>query len=245
MKTLKVITISILVISAAAALHADWVSETENRLEDELEPLAADIGAAISGGLYREAQSIGFPGIDAGIKLTTAKISDDNPVKDDISGDYLAAPWLSIRAGLPKNIAVFARGFNMALSDSDDAVQLMGLGAKYSLVEEKTMPFIPNVALLAAYNSLEVGIISVNTITAGCVISKKLPMVTPYAGISWEMIRGKFDTLLEEAEPSKDLMRIGAGLDITLFPAVYLNIEADSINSNVGVSIGLGLKFST
>ncbi len=238
MKTIKLLAIFMLLSTSA---YTDWVGDMKDKLEKELEPVVGDIGAAISGGLYENASSLGFPGIEAKAEISICGISDDN---DLITEDYIPIPWIAVRISLPKNIALFARGFSYAIGDSDENLKLLGGGIKYSVIKEKNVPPTPNVSLILAYNKLSTTDVSVNTISFGCAAGKKLPFISPYIGISYEMTTSEIKTSAKTLNPSKNSLRLGGGLEFKPLPFLFINGGVNYINSNLGLDIGLGLRFS-
>lgn len=237
----NIFLLGLVFLFSASITCADWIQDVQNKLEDELEPLVGDMGSVISSGLYSHSSKLGFPGIAAGLKINVTPISDDNKV---IPGDYLMAPWITARLGLPKGISVFARGFSYAIADSDSKLTFVGGGAKYPLLKEKTFSPAPEISVLVAYNRLQTSDISINTLSFGCIVGKKLPFLTPFAGISYDMTTSEIKTAVTTLKPSKNGLRFGGGLEIKPLPFLFLNGEVSYAQKNLGGSIGLGIKLS-
>ncbi len=238
MKKMVLLTFCILLATLSVPVHADWISDSKNQIEEALEPLVGDIGAGISGGLFKNACSLKFPGVEIGINANGAIISDDN---DLIDGNTLLVPVATARLGLPMNMTLFARGMSYAIGDSDDSILIAGGGIKYDFIKEKTVPFTPSVSAIVAYNFLQVTDFNVNTISLGCVASKKFMIITPYMGISYNMTSSKIDTITGELNPSKNSFRIGAGADIKILPIMFISGSYTNLGWDVGIGIRLGL----
>lgn len=238
MKTFKFLVISVLVVLTSTLVYADWITDSTNQLaEDALEPLVGDFGAALGAGIQRSALPIGFPGIEAGVNVNVANISDDNGI---ISDGTILVPMFGAKLGLPKGIAVFAGGLSYGIGDSDENLSIIGFGARYSAVKEKTVPFIPAVSAVLGYHKVQVTDITITNISLGAVVSKKLPGISPYAGLSYNLTSSEFNTVAGTLKPSKNSFCIGAGVDIKPFPFVFLNAGI----SNLGWNGGVGLRFS-
>ncbi|MFH1414557.1 MAG: DUF6588 family protein [Elusimicrobiota bacterium] len=240
MKKLGIAGLVTILMFLPVLVNADWVTDAQNKAESELEPVVGDIGAGLSGGVIRSAAFLKFPGLDAGLNITGAKVSDDNSL---ISEGTIPVPLGSVKIALPKGIAVFIRGLNYGVGDSDSKLNMLGFGGKYTVVEEKTVPFIPEISGVVAYNMLNVSTtdmdIGINTITIGCAVSKKLPLISPYLGLSYNISSGSFESSAMTVKPSKNSFRAEAGVDFRPFPFFYVGGGI----SNLGWNIGLGLRF--
>ena len=227
----------IIMLAAGGLLNASWLDDAKLQAEDKLEPLVADIGAGISGAVIANAIQAKFPSVEAGIRFSVAKISDDNDIVDE---DILPVPLASARIGLPLGISLFASGMSYEIADAGEKLQIFGVGATYTVLKGKDMTPIPDVNAVLAVNMLSVTDIKVNVTTIGCVASRKLPIITPYVGITYDMTSGSIDTIAGKVEPSKNLFRIAAGVDMKPFPFMFLNAGI----SNLGYELGTGLRIS-
>lgn len=231
--------------------HADWMADAKARAvnvaEQQLEPLAGDLGSCLGGGLYGPVKNGGLLGFDIGIRTSFAGISDET--KTNINGlkdkSYIPAGWLYVSKGLPFiGIDVFARLASVKIGSSDESIDLFGVGIEYTIIADKLIKPVPGVSVLAAVNTLSVTGVSARTVSVAATVSKKLPFITPFATFAidkTEMIIN-LDSL-DSVKPKKTNNRILIGLELRLIPFTYINIAASKVGSETGFQLGLGIKY--
>ncbi|MGM0568979.1 MAG: DUF6588 family protein [Elusimicrobiota bacterium] len=233
------------VILTASAARADFLREAlQQEVKNVLTPVVRDIGLGISSGMNTKAGSLSFPGFEASAKSGFISVSSDNEL---IDSDYTAAPVLSAEAGLPGNVDVFMRG--MALSLGGETISILGGGVRYTLIDDSPLLPLPSVSATAGMNRLGTGDnISITATTIGASVSKKLLFITPYAGISYEMLNGEFDTTeAGTLKTEEELVRFNLGTELNPFPAVFVSAGIDMTSeSDSGMSFysALGARIS-
>ncbi|MDA3793302.1 MAG: hypothetical protein PF545_06595 [Elusimicrobia bacterium] len=236
----KLILTALSVLLFAGPLSAGWLDDMKLEAEKKLEPVIRDIGAVIGGGQLGPSGTLGFPGAQAGIKAVAASISDDNNL---ISQNYLILPAKSAGIGLPGNISVTCRGMQYKLENTDEPVTWLGISGRYSVIKDKMLSPLPGITAVAGYNRLSVPDIKVHNISLGAVIGKKLPLISPYFGISYDLNKGLIETSAADLEPAYNFMRLAAGVTLKPIPFTYIDLGASMANGNLGYSGGAGIRF--
>ncbi|MEA3507109.1 MAG: hypothetical protein U9R36_06455, partial [Elusimicrobiota bacterium] len=211
MKKLILTLVSVVLLSGQLA--AGWLEDLTDYAENELEPVVSDIGAVIGTGQI--GSSLSFPGLEAGIKLNTAEITDTELI--DTEMDQLIIPAVSAGAALPAGISLNARGMAFELPETSNSMTWVGASGKYSVIKDKTISPLPGISALAGYNIFTVkDIITVSNLSVGAVVEKSLPLVTPYAGLAYDINKGKIETDLGDIEPESNFIRYEAGVSLKL-----------------------------
>lgn len=231
----------------------------EQNLEDAVEPLMDMFGFLSGGGLYNSGDVHGFMGFDVGLKLTAMRVTDDQqpplpgldyefqggPLKGE---SVIPLPMLHAGVGLFGNVEVMGRflTFPMGQGDAEGNVTLIGVGAKYGLLQNFALP---KVAIVAAYHYLimpeEFDLGNVNNISAALVVSKGLPFISFYAGAGLD-----YTNLTVELPPPFDFkesfnktnFRGNVGVKITPFPLFFINVDYN-FGVAQGISAGAGINF--
>ncbi|GEM_PF-1627444 len=241
MKIFIILTAALLI---PAIGHSGWIEEViRTEAEDKLEPVVSDVGTAISGGMYQKAGTLGFPGIQVSVGGSGIPVSSDNEFIDQ---DFVAIPWVTAKTGLPMGFDVFARGFQYKIAGADTSIGILGAGVKYSIHEESVLNPFPGVSALIAHNRLSVSDFNVNTTSLGLLAGKDLVIITPYAGVFYDIIRSEIDTdtPVGTLKPSKNLMRFGGGVEFSPLPFLVLNASFNIIEGDIAYEADAGVRFT-
>jgi opacity protein-like surface antigen len=123
---------------------------------------------------------------------------------------------------------------------------MIGVGARYGIIKSG-IPGMPAISVQAVYNQLNVSAgdnkFSANTISVAGVVSLNLPVVTPYAGLGFDTTKVTPDSDITDAEGSASGIRLEGGVNLSLVPLTYLQLGASLVNSDMGYTLGLGVKF--
>jgi len=233
----------------------------QQNLEDAVAPLLDMFGFLAGGGLYNTADVHGIMGFDVGVKLTAMRVGDDQlPFFPDLSTEYqygplsaeniIPLPMLHAGVGLFGNLEVMGRFFTYPMGSEGSAegnVTLIGLGAKYGLLQNFALP---KVAVVAAYHYLtmpdEFDFASVNSISGAVVVSKSFPIVSVYGGlgVDYTTLTVDFPDPLPDPDPnkfSKTNFRGNVGLRLTPIPFLFINVDYN-FGAVEGLSAGAGIS---
>ncbi|MGM0441203.1 MAG: hypothetical protein ACQEQC_02150 [Elusimicrobiota bacterium] len=248
----KIFLVCLTGIMLTGTASAGWMEDLKNRAkeeaEKELEPVVGDIGSVI--GADNLGVSLGFPGAEGGANVAINEISDTQLI--DTGSDYLVFPMAKAGAAIPLTggISLHARGMGYQLPETDHTFMMIGATARTAILKDRMISPIPGVSGVLSYNRFQVNdIIAVNNLSAGAVVQKGLPFITPYAGLSYDMNKGVVqitppDTNEElEVEPSNNFIRIMGGVSLKPIPFTYIDLTASLINENLSYTAGAGVRF--
>jgi hypothetical protein len=123
---------------------------------------------------------------------------------------------------------------------SDIDATLMGADLRYTFVDDGIAT--PAVGMrVSGSRSSGLGSLSVNTAALDLLVSKKLTLLTPYAGAGSVRIQSSASGTALNAERINQ-GRVFGGLNMNLV-AVNLAIEAEKMGGNVSLSAKLGWRF--
>ena len=237
-----------------AIYHQASENKTANQnLADAVDPVLDMFGFLAGGGLYNSGDIHGVAGFDVGIKLSAMQVNDDQlPFFPDFDKDYqygplqgenvIPLPLLHAEVGLFGNFAAIGRVFTYPVGD-DGNVTLIGIGAKYGLLQNFALP---KVAIVAAYHYLtvpeEYDFANVNSMSAAVVVSKGFPFVSVYGGLGLDYTTLKLDLPIPENSFSKTNFRGNVGLKLSPIPFLYINLDynfgaVEGLTAGAGVSI--------
>ncbi|MBA3066333.1 hypothetical protein KJ633_02975 [bacterium] len=236
----KILVVLTVMVVMAGVARADWIGDAQGKPEAQLVPLAGDLGAALGGGMYEPVKNGGLLGFDIGIRTSFAGISQET--KTSITGlkdsSYIPAVWLYASKGLPLGIDIFARYASLKMESSAETIDLLGVGVQYTVLKDSLINPIPGVSLLLAVNNLSAPGLDAQTISAAATVSKKLPIITPFATLAMDKTTMEVLTV----KPEKTQARILAGIELRLIPFTYFNIAASKSGSETGFQLGIGIK---
>ncbi len=238
--------------------------ETQQNLDEVIQPLLDLFGFYSGGGLYHTADIHGIAGFDIGVRVITMMVKDDQkpplpyPSSEELNGGVfrdmtlMPLPVLQASLGLPGNIEATGRFFTYPMGEGEKKgnVTLIGLGVKYGLIQNIALP---RVAIVAAYHYLTVpadfDFGNVSTISAAAVVSKSLlGILEAYGSVGIDY--NKFEVDLQLPDPigkvtktySNNNLRYNVGLKISPFPLLYVHADY-SFGKVQGFNVGAGISF--
>ncbi len=234
---------AIVILSAGHALSG-WVDDAiKEESKKALTPVVRDFGLGISAGMNTRAGSLSFPGVEVAARMGMPAVSEDNDV---LGVSILPVPFFSVEAGLPGDFDIYGRF--MSISVEKSGVDIIGGGIRYSIFQDRFFSPMPAVSVTAGMNRLSADDITITATTIGAAASKKFFIVTPYAGVSYEMFSGEFKTeAAGKIKPTENLLRFNIGSELNLIPALFLGFGLDitsESDSGVGFHTALGARIS-
>ena len=230
-------------ICAAAAASAcsafgGGFSNIGNITQDDLHGIAEDLGAAFSYKGVAPANPLGPLGIDVGVELTGTNLKNTGSFSTAGVGSpsELFVPKIHIEKGLGWgfDIGGFVGG------SSTVSATLIGLDLRYAFTDDTlTTPAIA--VRVSGTRAQDMGDLTLNTAGLDLMISKKLTVFTPYAGIGTVRVQSNVKgTSLAEENFSKGRGFVGLG---TTFLGANFALEAEQMGSNASLSAKIGLRF--
>lgn len=224
-----------------------------------VQPLADAATQLAGSGSFHGARSKGIAGLDLGVKLVLAPVSSgDVPagsILDQSEVKTVGLPMLTASKGLIKGLQVGARYLSLEASAEVGKLDYLGASLRFELNELFHVPILmPRIGLQADWNRLRVGEAVTNTTTGlDLIVSKSFVIVEPYAGLSLLMGKtaldyhydhdGELPTAGHAAfDVDSDALRLAAGINITPFPLLRVNVEAaraDFTTVTAGVLLSL------
>jgi hypothetical protein len=150
--------------------------------------------------------------------------------------DYLYVPKVHLYKGLPFGLdaGAFVGGA------SSVGATLFGADLRYALVDDSLTS--PAIALrLSGTRSSNIGAVRVQTLAGDLMISKRLTLVTPYAGAGVVRIKATAGGAGLSGE-SIDKSRVLAGFNVN-FAILNLAFEAEKLGGNTTLSAKAGWRF--
>jgi hypothetical protein len=181
-----VVAAFMMILSAAPAMAKTTIDIPSGYSQSEFRDLSAELGLAISYVPLAPAAPLGglLPGFDAGVELTAVGISRDSKFWSDVTRGsglpaYLPFSKVHIQAGFP--VVPLDLGIVYSQAPNTD-IKLIGGEIKYAIFKGGVV--MPAVAVRGAYTRLlGVDVIDISTRSLDLSISKRILMVTPYAGV--------------------------------------------------------------
>jgi hypothetical protein len=223
---------------AALPCHAGDFSSIGSLAQDEFRDLSRDLGAAFAYKGVAPGTALGILGFDIGLEVTDTKMEHSQLFALAGAGgqSHLVIPKLHVHKGLfgGLDIGAFIAG------TSDISATLMGADLRYTFVDDGIAT--PAFGMrISGSRSSGLGSLSVNTAAVDLLVSKKLTLLTPYAGAGSVRIQSSASgTALNSERINQG--RVFGGLNMNLV-AVNLAIEAEKMGSNVSLSAKLGWRF--
>ena len=205
--------------------------------QSEFGRLANDFTSAASYKGITPAAATSITGIDLGAELSFTQLGNSAVWKKagaDVS--TLIVPRVHIHKGLPYNIDIGAS--LSAVPDSN--IKLMGLEARYSLLEGNAA--LPAIAIRGAYSKLSgVSQLGFDSTSVELLASKGFVMFTPYVGAGrvWGSVTPNVNGLRKVSPTANKLF---AGINAN-FGLVNLAAEVDRTGDNDTVSVKLGFRW--
>jgi len=232
----------------------EQIMMANQNMNDAVDPVLDMFGFLAGGGLYNSGDVHGIAGFDVGVKLTAMQVADDQlPFLPDLSSNYqygplqgqsvIPLPMLHAGVGLFGNFEVLGRFFSYPMGDEGN-LTLIGIGAKYGLLQNFALP---KVAVVAAYHYLtlpdEYDFASVNSMSAAVVVSKGFPIISVYGGLGLDHVNLEIDLdpIPYKEKFNKTNFRGNVGLKLTPFPFLFINLDYN-FGAVEGLSMGAGLS---
>jgi len=259
----RFLSVSVLCLAAVGSCFSASIDfdQLKSRLSDiYVKPLAKDIGSVLGGDMFHSGRSIGtflcgIPRFEIGVGVAGAL----KPSKDDVilkegfgspanpKDQMFGLPFAQVALGLPLGVDVAVRG-----APEYQGLKLLGGGVKYCLYQKSFVVTSLGLSAMYTYNRLEYKSFEADTNSIGGMFSVKVPGIEPYAGVAVDYT--KLDTQFSPAElaaasshlnisAKTSQVRYVAGINFSLFPFTYVNVEGTSLGDHYGVDAGLGLKF--
>jgi hypothetical protein len=229
-------------LAAFAALACNAYGSDLNNIgnitQDQLRGIAEDLGAAFSYKGVTPASSLGITGFDVGVELTDTKVKNSSAFRAAGGGDPsdLFIPKIHIYKGLGWgfDIGGFVGG------SSTVSATLIGLDLRYAFVDDSlTTPAFA--VRISGTRAQDLGDLTMNTAALDLMVSKKLAVFTPYAGIGTVRVQSNVKgTSLAEENFNKGRGFVGLN---TNFLGANLALEYEQMGSNPSLSAKIGMRF--
>ena len=205
----------------------------------EFRALSEDLGAAFAYRGITPATPLGSLGFDVGVGVTDTSVERSSAFRlAGASGrSSLTIPRLHVHKGLPGRFDI---GAFVAGASQVDA-KLFGAELRYAFLDDTLAS--PALGLrLAATRATGTGDLRFTTGSADVIVSKKLTLVTPYAGGGVVRVSSKVSgaTLLEEERFNRS--RYFVGINANLLAANFA-FEAEKMGDNTSLSAKVGFRF--
>ena len=226
-----------LALACAPAMAEDF-SSIRTLPQSEFRALSEDLGAAFAYRGITPATPLGVLGFDVGVGLTSTSVEHSSALQRAGAGSRstLLIPKLHVHKGLfgRLDVGAFVGGATQV-----DAT-LYGLEVRYAFIDDTLTT--PALGLrLAGTRTSGTGDLRFTTGSADLVISKKLAVVTPYAGGGVVRVSSKVSgSFLEEERFDRTRAFIGVNLNLL---AANLALEAEKMGDNTSLSAKLGWRF--
>lgn len=234
MKALLIAALLVATLPARAGELPNLGALTQAQFRD----LAQDLGAALSYKGVIPATSLGVVGFDLGVvaSATTVQHSDLFARAGNRASEYLYVPKLQLHKGLPWGLDIGA--FVGMASNVDTPVA--GADIRWALVEDRLA--LPAVALRASGTRAgDIGGLRVTTAGADLLVSKRLAVATPFAGVGVVRTRARYQGSAFSQETFSE-SRYFAGLNLNLV-LLNLAVEAERLGGNTTLSAKAGWRF--
>lgn len=226
-KTCIVLLLVLLTASPALAAKYD-IAFDPTITSSEFGTIVREAGMVTAYRGVAPAEPQGLLGFDIGVEASFAEI-DTSAWNDAFVGsapDYLAAPRLHARVGLPFNLDVGAA--YVWVPDSD--ISSLGAELQWAILEGSAAT--PALALRGHYTTLQgVDELDLTSYGADAVLSKGLTIFTPYIGAGVVQIDGEYtgtdpvlQPLLQDQSFTEGRVFGGVEIDMTL---IHLTLDAE------------------
>ena len=206
-------------------------------IQTRLDSFAKDLGVLLGGGSFHQGKSLGFPGFDVGIHVPFVKVKNEDVL---MNANLLALPILQAEIGLPAKFDLIAR------YATDNNSSFIGMGLRYGIINN-SLPGLPSLSIQAVSNTLNVNAgvnkLKATTMSAACIFSINLPIITPFAGVGIDNTEVTPDSTITKLIGKSSSMRFEVGANLTLFPFTYIQFGGVLVNGDINPSAGFGIKF--
>jgi hypothetical protein len=207
--------------------------------QEQFRRLAEDVGAAASYKGVTPATALGLAGFDVGVEVsaTDVKNADLFRLAGNSAPDYLYVPKVHLYKGLPFGFDLGA--FVGAMNNLNATVY--GIDGRYAFMQDTVTT--PAVALrLSGTRTTDVGRFRLQTMAADLMVSKRLTLVTPYAGAGLVRTQAKAGGAGGLADETFNRGRYFGGFNMN-FAVINLAVEAEKLGGNTTLSAKAGWRF--
>lgn len=228
---------------AGCAIHAASAGELD-RLQtlnqSQFRLISEDLGAVVSSKASLPSAPLGVTGFDLGVSLTATSLRHHDLVQQASSSSVPTLfPLAQLRAwkGLPADIDV---GFSYIYLPGSD-IRAWGLEARYALMAGSLV--LPSVSLRGSYTRLS-GIkqLDLNTKGVDISVSKKILLVTPYAGAGYVFVNSEPNASTGLRSESFGYPKLFAGVRGSLGVAAFV-FEVDRTGNVFSYGLRFGVGF--
>jgi len=147
---------------------------------------------------------------------------------------------LRVNKGLPMDLDIGASVAKFAGAGAGAGIQVAGADVRWAALLERT--YLPAISLRAAFSSLSgVDQLALRTVSYDVAMSKRLGLLTPYAGIGQVQVQSVPNGGGLQAE-NFNLLRIFGGAGLSVNRLSFL-MEVDKTGEAANVGLKLGLQF--
>ena len=224
--------------AVACSAYGSDLNNIGNVTQDQLRGIAEDLGAAFSYKGVTPATPLGITGFDIGVELTDTNVKNSSAFGAAGAGSPsdLLIPKIHIYKGLGWgfDIGGFVGG------SSTVGATLIGLDLRYAFVDD-TLDTPAIAVRVSGTRAQDMGDLTLNTAGLDLMISKKLTVFTPYAGIGTVRVQSNVKgTSLAEENFNKGRGFVGLN---TNFLGANFAAEYEQMGSNPSISVKIGFRF--
>ena len=234
---MKALFVAVLLIAALPA-RAGQLPNLATLTQSQFRDLAQDLGAALSYKGVIPATPLGVIGFDLGVvaSATNLQHSDVFARAGNRASDNIYVPKLQLNKGLPWGLDI---GAFVGMASNVDA-PVAGADVRWAIVDDKLA--LPAVALRASGTRAgDIGGLRVTTAGVDLLVSKRLAVATPFAGVGVVRTRARYEGSALSQETFNE-NRYFAGLNLNLV-LLNLAVEAERLGSNTTLSAKAGWRF--
>ena len=225
-------------LAAAIPASAGQFGSLDALTQAEFHDLTRDLGAAMAYKGVTPATSLGVLGFDVGVEATDTHLQHSSAFESAGAGGRsdLVVPKVHVYKGLWSGLDVGA----FVGGASQVGATLFGADLRLALLDDTVAT--PAVALrVSGTKASGMGDLSLTTAAFDVMVSKRLVILTPYAGAGMvHATSSAANTAL--ADESFNQGRVFAGINLNLV-AANLAFEAEKLGGNTSLSAKLGFRF--
>jgi len=229
-----IVLFGLLSVTSAPAANDFDLTLGSNLLQGDFNTLVEELGAVTAYRALSPAEPAGLSGFDIGAAASVVRIDSrlwERVAPTSDFNDYLPAPTLRARKGLPLGIDIGASYLQVPKSD----IKVVGAEVQYALLEGGVAT--PALAVRVSGSTL-LGVDDLQLYTYGgeVVVSKGIAFLTPYAGIGTVYMRGEYDgkdaTNFDLAAHTTTEPRLFAGVQMSL-AVLRLTLDYEYLKQSV------------
>lgn len=227
-------------LAAAPSLFAGELDRLQNLGQAEFRLVSEDLGSALSSKSYVPSAPLGVTGFDVGLNITATSLKHHDLIERASTESVPSSlPFAQIRVmkGLPWDIDIGASYSYVVGTD----IKYWGAEARYAILPGSVV--LPAVSIRGSYTNLT-GIDQLDFDTKGLdiSISKKILLVTPYAGAGYVWVNSTPKGVPGLGEESFSYPKLFAGVRANLL-LVSFTFEVDKTGDAVSYGLRVGVGF--